>query len=96
MKRLLPSWILHCQHLGARGRSLDDHSHFKRNCRRGIYPKTDREQKCEARFYAGSRRLIDGDMPGAKDLFQKCLATDVKSSTEYESAAAELEALKKK
>lgn len=55
-------------------------------------PKTDREQKCEARCYAGSRRLIEGEA-GAKDLLQKCLDRGVQNFTEYTSAAAELEAL---
>jgi tetratricopeptide (TPR) repeat protein len=58
-------------------------------------PKTDREQKCEAYFYAGSRRLLDGDKIGAKDLFQKCLDTRVMDFNEYTSAAAELKRLGK-
>jgi tetratricopeptide (TPR) repeat protein len=57
--------------------------------------KVDREQKCEAYFYAGSRRLIDGDKIGAKDLFQKCLETRVMDFSEYTSAAAELKRLGK-
>jgi lipoprotein NlpI len=58
-------------------------------------PKIDREQKCEAYFYAGSRRFIEGDKNGAKELFQKCLDTGVMNFTEYTSAAAELKRLGK-
>ena len=58
-------------------------------------PKIDREQKCEAYFYAGSRRLLEGDKIGAKVLFQKCIDTGVMNFTEYTSAAAELKRLGK-
>jgi len=56
-------------------------------------PKTDRDQKCEAYFYAGSRRLLEGDKIGAKTLLQKCLDTRVTDLNEYASAAAELKRL---
>jgi len=52
--------------------------------------KKDREQHCEAYFYAGSKRLIEGDKITATNYFEKCLATEVKNFNEYQSAAAEL------
>ncbi|MBI2930743.1 MAG: PD40 domain-containing protein [Planctomycetes bacterium] len=53
-------------------------------------PKQDREQKCEAFFYAGARRLLDGDETGARDLFRKVLATKVDAFVETFAAQAEL------
>jgi tetratricopeptide (TPR) repeat protein len=53
-----------------------------------------RNQKCEAYFYAGTLRLIDGDKFTAADYFTKCLETGATRNYEYQSAAAELEALK--
>jgi len=53
----------------------------------------DREQRCEAYFYAGSKRLIENDPAAAKDYFQQCLAMDVKTFEEYQSAVAELKSL---
>jgi tetratricopeptide (TPR) repeat protein len=58
-------------------------------------PKTDREQKGEAYFYAGSRRLLEGDKAGAKEFFQKCLDAGGTDSDEYASAAAELKRLER-
>jgi HEAT repeat protein len=55
--------------------------------------QTDREQHCEANFYAGSVRLIEGDKVTATDYFTKCLATDVNTFEEYQSAKAELKFL---
>jgi lipoprotein NlpI len=60
--------------------------------------KTDRERKFQACFYAGSRRLIEGDKAAAKDLFQKGIDTGFKAveypgAMEYLSALAELKAL---
>ncbi len=52
------------------------------------------EQQCEAYFYAGSKRLIDGDKMTAANYFQKCLATGHVGFSEYQSAAAELKFLK--
>ena len=52
--------------------------------------QTDSGQHCEAYFYAGSKRLVEGDKTTATDYFKKCLATDVKGFTEYSSATAEL------
>jgi tetratricopeptide (TPR) repeat protein len=45
-----------------------------------------REEGCEARWYAGAIRLLDGDAAGAKALFERCVATDVRTFVEYESA----------
>lgn len=55
--------------------------------------KTDKRQHCEAYFYAGSKRLIEGDKTTATDYFEKCLATGCKEIDEYNSAAAELKSL---
>jgi len=58
-------------------------------------PKTQTEQSCEAWFYAGTVRLLDGDRKTAAAYFQKCLDTGVKRFTESMSAEAELKALGK-
>ena len=55
--------------------------------------KADREQHCEAYFYAGSKRLIENDKTGAADFFKKCLGTGVTTFEEYHSAEAELKVL---
>ena len=55
---------------------------------------TDAERHCEAYFYAGTKRLIDGDKKTAQDYFEKCVATGLKNFSEYDCAAAELKALK--
>ena len=52
--------------------------------------KTEQEQLCEAFFYAGSKRLIEGDKTGAEDDFQKCKITGCKEFEEYICALAEL------
>jgi len=56
--------------------------------------KRDNNQHCEAYFYAGTKRLIAGDKTTALEYFEKCIATDAKGYTEYQSAAAELHLLK--
>ncbi|MDB6122474.1 MAG: repeat-containing serine protease [Pedosphaera sp.] len=56
--------------------------------------KKETGQQCEASFYAGTKRLIEGDKATAADYFQKCLATDQKIFAEHQSAAAELKFLK--
>lgn len=56
----------------------------------------DREQHCEAYFYAGSKRLIEGDKKTAIADFKKCLATNVRYFSEYQSATAELKFLGQK
>jgi tetratricopeptide (TPR) repeat protein len=53
-----------------------------------------KEQQCEAYFYAGSKRLIDGDKTLAQSYFELCAATGRKTSYDYASAAAELLRLK--
>lgn len=55
--------------------------------------QTDREQHCEAYFYAGSKRLIANDPSGAADFFKKCLGTGVNTFEEHHSAEAELKVL---
>jgi hypothetical protein len=55
--------------------------------------KADREQHCEAYFYAGSKRLIENDKTGAADFFKKCLGTGATDFEEYHSAEAELKLL---
>ena len=57
--------------------------------------KTDRERKCEASFYVGTRSLIEGDKDKAKEYFQKCLDSGVKTFFEHRSALAELTAIEK-
>ena len=54
----------------------------------------DAGQHCKAFFYAGSKRLIQGNPATGRDYFEKCLATDEKTLPEYRSAAAELKYLK--
>jgi len=53
-----------------------------------------RERECEACWYAGAVRLLDGDAAQAKALFERCVATDVRTFIEYESAKAALAAMK--
>jgi lipoprotein NlpI len=48
------------------------------------------EQRCEALFYAGERRLIRGDVKAAVRLLRACRATGVEKFTEWRSAGAEL------
>jgi lipoprotein NlpI len=55
--------------------------------------QTSKGQHCEAYFYAGSERLIEGDRTIAADYFDKCLATGCIEFDEYGSAAAELKLL---
>ena len=55
--------------------------------------KQDAEQKCEAWFYAGSKRLVEEDKKTAAEYFEKCVLTDQKQFFEYHSAVAELKFL---
>jgi lipoprotein NlpI len=55
--------------------------------------KRNDDQHCEAWFFAGSKRLIEGDKTTAADYFTKCLATNAKVFQDYKSAAAELKYL---
>jgi tetratricopeptide (TPR) repeat protein len=48
--------------------------------------KTSRERLCEATFYAGMLRAIRGDAAKAVELLDRCLATDVRTFTEFEEA----------
>jgi len=52
-----------------------------------------REQQSQVYYFVGMMRLLDGDKPGAKKFFQKCLDVDIKYSTEYLLARAELSRL---
>ena len=52
--------------------------------------KTAPLRQCEAYYYAGFARLLQGDRAGAYDLFGKCLGTGVKYFKEYDLARAEL------
>jgi len=46
------------------------------------------EQLCEGWFYAGAKRLIDGDKAEAAEYFEKSVGTGEKDYYEYQSAAA--------
>jgi lipoprotein NlpI len=56
--------------------------------------KTVREHKCEAFYYAGAKRLLAGDNAGARVLFEKCVATQLHSFSEFQFAQAELKKAK--
>jgi tetratricopeptide (TPR) repeat protein len=51
--------------------------------------KIESSQLCQAFYYAGSKRLLAGELPAAADCFRKSIATGVKSGFAYDSAAAE-------
>jgi tetratricopeptide (TPR) repeat protein len=53
----------------------------------------DQGQHCEAWYFAGMKRLLDGDKPGAIEAFHKCLATGKNDYCEFLLAEAELQAL---
>jgi len=48
---------------------------------------------CEAWFYAGEKRLVEGDGKGARECFRQCLATGKTDFVEYQLAAAGLKAM---
>jgi hypothetical protein len=52
-------------------------------------------QQCEAYYFIGAMRMAKGDPAGARDAFQKCLATGKKDYYEYQFAKAELARLDK-
>jgi tetratricopeptide (TPR) repeat protein len=52
--------------------------------------RTDAERHCEAYFYAGSKRMIEGDGKTAGQYFRQCLATGMKDFSEYSCALAQL------
>ena len=60
-------------------------------------PDTEKEhnQRCDAWFYAGVKRMLARDKATAIDYFQKALATGAKTENEYEFAGTELKALGK-
>jgi lipoprotein NlpI len=53
----------------------------------------DRNQHCEAWYYAAMKRLFAGDKKTASDYFDKCLGTQVTGFNEYIFAQTELKAL---
>ena len=55
-----------------------------------------RERLCQANYYAGTLRLLEGDEDQARMYFTSCLETGAKQYREFASAAAELRALEKK
>ena len=57
--------------------------------------KKQHEQQCEAWYYVGVKRLMNGDRAGGADAFQKSIATGEKSRSEYDFAKAELKSLGK-
>ena len=48
------------------------------------------EQQCAADYFVGMTRLVKGDSAGARDAFQKVLATGLRSDFDYQLARAEL------
>ncbi len=50
-----------------------------------------RERECEAYFYAGTKRLVEGDKDAAAACFQKSVGTGIVEFIEYLSAQAELD-----
>ena len=48
---------------------------------------------CKVWYFAGIKRLIEGDAPGAVTFFQKSVATDQKNDCEYVFARAQLDSL---
>jgi lipoprotein NlpI len=56
--------------------------------------KTTNDQTCEASFYVGSRRLIDGDQTGARQALEQAVQRCPHSFAEYHSAVAELGTMK--
>ena len=53
-------------------------------------PKSVREQKCEAFYYAGAMHLSKGDAGMARSLFERCVATQLHTFPEFQLARAEL------
>jgi len=65
------------------------------NCAKSSDQKTQNWWQCLANYYVGMEHLIAGDKVGAMDFFKQCLNTKETSLTEYNSAEAEFNALKK-
>lgn len=55
--------------------------------------KTEQGQNCQAYFYAGVRRLVEGDKQTARNDLERSIHTNAKSFLEYSSAESELRAL---
>jgi tetratricopeptide (TPR) repeat protein len=53
-------------------------------------PGDKRGHRCEAWFYAGTKRRLSGDAATARKYFKKCLGTRQKDEDEFSFAAAEL------
>jgi lipoprotein NlpI len=51
------------------------------------------ELQCTAYFYAGMKRVLEGDYAKARQYFRKCLELDVPTVAEFQSAQAELKRL---
>jgi tetratricopeptide (TPR) repeat protein len=49
-----------------------------------------REQECEAFWYAGAVRRLDGDAAKAKEYFERCVATDIRNFIEHDAAQCAL------
>jgi len=49
--------------------------------------------QCEAWYYAGLKRLLNGDGAGAAEALRKAVATGEKTTNEYDFAEAELKDL---
>jgi hypothetical protein len=47
-------------------------------------------RRCQAYYFAGEKRLLDGERGVAKDLFKRALATEARNWRDYGSAAAEV------
>lgn len=53
-------------------------------------PKAVREQKCEGFYYAGVIKLTRGETAAAKELLERCVATQLHTFPEFQLARAEL------
>ena len=52
------------------------------------------EQQCEAWYYVGLKRFLNGDKAGAAEAFRKAAATGDKTTNEYDFSEAELKDLR--
>ena len=55
--------------------------------------KKDSDQHCEAWYFIGAKKLLEGDKAAAIDYFHKCLATGKKDFIEYQMSQSDLKAL---